>query len=165
MKMMRWLTFGVALALASSTVRPAAPDIYPASSQARTQLAAALRTAAASHKRVIVDFGGNWCPDCVALDRYFHDAQNAPIVEANYVVVHVNIGHMDANVDLAERYGIPLSKGVPALAVLSSHGKLLYSQSSGQFEKMSQLESSALTQFLIKWKPIKPGCSVVNATC
>ncbi|HEV2136924.1 MAG TPA: thioredoxin family protein [Terracidiphilus sp.] len=165
MKIVRLLAIAATLALFSSAARPAAPDIYPQSSQARPDLAAALHTAAASHKRVILDFGGNWCPDCVVLDRYFHDAQNAPIVKANYVVVHVNVGHFDANTDLAQRYGIPLRKGVPALAVLESNGKLLYSQSSGQFEAMSRLESSALTQFLIKWKPTKPGCSVVNANC
>jgi thioredoxin 1 len=165
MKIMLSLAFGVALALVSPAARPAAPDIYPQPSQARADIAAALHTAAASHKRVILDFGGNWCPDCIVLDRYFHDPQNAPIVKANYVVVHVNVGHFDANVDLAERYGIPLHKGVPALAVLDSGGKPLYSQSAGQFEDMSHLESSALTRFLIKWKPVKPGCSVVNANC
>lgn len=165
MKIMRLLAFGAALALASTAARPTATDIYPAPGQARADVAAALHTAAAAHKRVILDFGGNWCPDCIVLDRYFHDAQNAPIVNANYVIVHVNVGHFDANTDLAQRYGIPLSKGVPALAVLSSHGKLLFSQSTGQFEDMRHLESSTLTQFLIKWKPMKPGCSVVNANC
>jgi thioredoxin 1 len=165
MKIMRFLAIGAALALFSSTAHSAAPDIYPQPSQARPDLAAALHASAVSHKRVILDFGGNWCPDCVVLDRYFHDAQNAPIVNANYVVVHVNVGHFDANTDLAQRYGIPLSKGVPALAVLSSHGKLLFSQSTGQFEDMRHLESSALTQFLIQWRPLKPGCSVVNANC
>jgi len=35
------------------------------------------------------------------------------------VLVHVNIGHLDANLDLAEKYEVPLRRGVPALAVLS----------------------------------------------
>ncbi len=77
------------------------------------------------------------------LDLYFHDARNRPILEANFVLVHVNIGHMDANLDLARRYQIPLNKGVPALAVLSENGKLLYSQKGGEFEAMRRLESSA----------------------
>ncbi len=165
MKKWRIFAFGAALTLFAAAAHPAAPDIYPPPSQARTDIAAALRTAAAAHKRVLLDFGGNWCPDCQVLDIYFHDAQNAPIVHANYIVVHINIGQMDANVSLAERYGIPLKKGVPALAVLSSHGKLLYSQSSGQFENMRSLNSSALTQFLIRWKPVKPGCSEVMTNC
>lgn len=164
MKILRFFAFAAILACAA-TARPAAPDIYPAPSQARADIAAALKTAAATHKRIILDFGGNWCPDCQVLALYFHDARNQPIVEANYVVVPVNIGRMDANIDIARRYGIPLNKGVPALAVLSSRGKLLYSQSGGQFEDMRHLESSDLTEFLIKWKPDKAGCSVVNTNC
>jgi thioredoxin 1 len=165
MKTVRLLAFGVIWAVGAAPIHSAAPDIYPAPRRARADIAAALHTAAATHKRVILDFGGNWCPDCIVLDRYFQDARNAPIVRADYVVVHINIGQMDANVDLAERYGIPLSKGVPALAVLSSRGKLLYSQSAGQFEKMSSLQSSALTRFLIQWKPVRPGCPVVRTNC
>jgi len=164
MKTMRLFAFAVALTFAAAA-RPAAPDIYPGPGAANAEIAAALHTAAAAHKRVILDFGGNWCPDCLVLDRYFHDARNQPIVKANYVVVHINIGHMDANVDLARHYGIPLKKGVPALAVLSGSGKVLYSQKGGEFEAMRNMQSSALTQFLIRWKPAKPACSVVNPNC
>lgn len=156
MKTMRLFAFGTVLALAAAAARPAAPNIYPAPEAARADIAAALHAAAATHKRVILDFGGDWCPDCQVLDRYFHDARNEPIVNANYVVVHINIGQMDANVDLASRYGIPLNKGVPALAVLSSSGEVLYSQKGGEFEDMRNLESSALTEFLMRWKPDRP---------
>jgi thioredoxin 1 len=144
-------------ALATVNARPAEREIYPAPAQARADLAAALKTAAASHKRIILDFGGNWCPDCQALDIYFHDATNAPILAANFVLVHVNIGRMDANLDLAEQYGIPLKKGVPALAVLSDTGELLYSQKTGEFESMRRMQSSAVTEFLNRWKPQRTG--------
>ena len=121
--------------------------------QAKADVAAALKTAAAEHKRILLDFGGDWCGDCQVLDIYFHDTANHPILEANFVLVHVNIGHMDANVDIAEKYGVPLHKGVPALAVLDEHGALLFSQKTGEFEDMRHLESSALTKFLLQWKP------------
>src|SRR6266850_2403851 len=81
-------------------------------------LAAALAASAATHKRIILDFGGNWCPDCHVLDLYFHNPVNEPILEADYILVHVNVGRLTENLDLAERYQIPLKKGVPALAVL-----------------------------------------------
>jgi thioredoxin 1 len=127
-------------------------DIYPAPQQAKTDVAAALAAAAKDHKRVILDFGGNWCTDCHVLDLYFHDAANKPLVDANFVLVHVNIGRMNENVDIADRYGIPLRKGVPALAVLDEHGELLYSQKTGEFESMRRLQSSAVTDFLVHWK-------------
>jgi len=141
------LTAGIGLAYSASR------DIYPDPAQAKTDLAAALKTAANSHKRILLDFGGNWCGDCQMLDLYFHDAANLPILEANFVLVHVNIGKMDANLDLAQQYEIPLNKGVPAVAVLDEHGKLLYSQKSGEFEAMRRMETSAVTSFLLQWKP------------
>ena|ERR1700722_19017331 len=150
----RWISatlivlFAVALIPAQSAER----DIYPAPEQAKSDLAAALASAAATHKRIILDFGGNWCTDCHVLDLYFHDPANRPILEANYILVHVNIGRMDENVDIAGRYHIPLRKGVPALAVLGEHGQLLYSQKTGEFEAMRGMQSSAVTDFLMHWK-------------
>ncbi len=90
---------------------------------------------------MILDFGGNWCTDCHVLDLYFHDATNRPLLAANYILVHINIDHRDANVDIAQRYQVPLTNGVPAIAVLMS-GKLLYSQKSGEFEAMRRMQAA-----------------------
>ncbi|HEX3912403.1 MAG TPA: thioredoxin family protein [Steroidobacteraceae bacterium] len=156
--MQQFLRLGPISAAACLIIAFAAParsvqaDIYPAPARASTDIAAALNRAAATHKRVILDFGGNWCTDCHVLDSYFHDAANRPLLEANYILVHVNIGHMDANVDIAERYRIPLSKGVPAVAVLDEHGRLLYSQKTGEFQAMRHMQSGAVSEFLGRWK-------------
>jgi len=165
MKTVKLVVLAALVALGSGTANCGERAIYPDPSQARADLAAALKTAAATHRRVLLDFGGNWCPDCQVLDIYFHDARNKPLLDANFVLVDINIGHMDANLDLAEKYGVPLGKGVPALAVLSEHGELLYSQKSGEFEDMRNLESSALTEFLMKWRPARPVCSVMAVNC
>ena len=145
--------FGPALTPANAQGR----DIYPAPEQASTDLSAGLKAAAASHKHVILDFGGNWCGDCKVLDIYFHDPANKPLLDANFVLIHVNIGRMDQNQKIAERYQVPLAKGVPALAVLDDHGRLLYSQRSGEFEAMRRMDSSAVTSFLLQWKPSRSG--------
>jgi thioredoxin 1 len=138
------------------TARAALPDIYPPAPQATADLDNAIKKAAGEHKRVIVDFGGNWCTDCRVLDLYFHDPANRPILDANYILVHINIGHMDANVPLAERYRIPLNKGVPAIAVLDEQGRLLFSQKAGEFEAMRRMQSAAVTDFLLQWKAGAP---------
>jgi thiol:disulfide interchange protein len=146
------VTFALAAVALAVPTRSAEHDIYPAPDQAKTDLAAALTAAAATHKRVILDFGGNWCPDCRVLDLYFHDSVNRPILDANFILVHVNVGRVNENLEIAERYGIPLRKGVPALAVLGERGELLYSQKSGEFEAMRGMQSSAVTAFLVRWK-------------
>jgi len=155
MKTAKLIALAALLAFAISPARSANRQIYPDPAQAKADLAAALKTAAQTHKRILLDFGGDWCGDCQVLDIYFHDATNRPILESNFVLVHVNIGHIDANLDIAEKYGIPLRKGVPALAVLDENGALLYSQKAGEFEDMRHLESAALTKFLVQWKPAR----------
>jgi thioredoxin 1 len=141
----------VALAVALPAI--ALPDIYPPPEEAQADLVAALKLAAAQHRRVIVDFGGNWCTDCHVLDNYMHDSTNQPLIDASFLVVHVNVGRIDQNLDIAERYGIQLKKGVPAVAVLTSQGKLIYSQTEGEFQDMRHMDSGALTEFLRRWKP------------
>jgi thioredoxin 1 len=161
----RFLAFAAMAFLALGTARPAGRNIYPDPSRAKADIAAALKTAAATHRRVLLDFGGDWCGDCQVLNIYFNDARNKPILDANFVLVDVNVGHMDENVNLAKRYGVPLDKGVPALAVLSERGELLYSQKDGEFEAMRQMESSSVTEFLVHWRPERPGCSAVVVNC
>ena len=48
---------------------------------------------------------------------------------------------------------MPLDKGVPALAVLESDGKLIVSQKNGEFENARASTPEALLEFLNKWKP------------
>ncbi|MGD0630885.1 MAG: thioredoxin family protein [Terracidiphilus sp.] len=165
MKIVKFLVLAALVAIGAATARSASREIYPDPGQANADLAAALKTAAQTHKRVLLDFGGNWCGDCQVLDIYFHNAQNLPILDSNFVLVHVNIGHMDTNLDIASLYQVPLDRGVPALAVLSDKGKLLYSQKGGEFEAMRRMESAAVTSFLVQWKPAKEGCSAVMVNC
>ena len=46
--------------------------IYSATADAHADIAQATSTALKAHKRIILDFGGNWCGDCQVLDIYFH---------------------------------------------------------------------------------------------
>lgn len=153
MKALKLLALAALLTVGTGQAFSATRDIYPDPSRAKADLTAALKIAASTHKRILLDFGGNWCPDCQMLNLYFHDQTNRPLLEANFVLVDVNIGHMDANLDIAQKYEIPLNKGVPALAVLSDTGQLLYSQKGGEFEDMRNMQSSAVTKFLLQWKP------------
>ena len=135
---------------------PAKPDtdLYPPAQEAPSEIKAALARAARDHKRVILVFGGNWCYDCHVLNATFHSKDIAPLVDANYHVVHVNIGDdYDKNLDLAAKYKVPLKRGVPALVVLAPDGSLVYTQQEGEFENSVRLSPADVTEFLKKWAP------------
>jgi thiol:disulfide interchange protein len=124
--------------------------IYPEISAAKGEVAAALKRAKLEHKRVILDFGGDWCGDCQVLDIYFHQSPNKEIVDKHFIEVKVNIGQEDANLDIAHKYGVPIT-GVPALAVLRADGSVLVHQDK-EFSDMRYMKSQSLTDFLNKWK-------------
>ena len=140
------------MATETAPVPIGARHIYSETADPKADIAAALQQASSEHKRVILDFGGDWCGDCQVLDIYFRQPPNRELLANNFVLVHVWIGHMDQHVDVAQKYGIPLSKGVPALAVLAANGSVLYAQRSGEFEKMQQMDPRSVTEFLNTWK-------------
>lgn len=144
----------VAIALcAAASAGAQLRHIYNSQADAHAQIRAALAQAAREHKRVILDFGGNWCGDCQVLDIYLHQEPNAALLDANFVLVDIDICEFNCNLDVAKEYDVPLQPGVPALAVLSSTGRLLYSQRNGEFEAMSGMDPLSVTQFLQRWKP------------
>jgi len=155
----RILTLAVATAIVASSAVcfgqsvKQGKEIYNASADARAEIREALAKATAEHKRVIVVFGANWCYDCHVLDKAFHSSDLAPVLAANYEVVHVDIGKGEKNQDLMTKYEVPMKRGIPGLAVLDSDGKLVYSQKNGEFENARALTPEDFLAFLNKWKP------------
>lgn len=133
---------------------PAQPNaqLYKADANAAQDIRRALATADKQHKNVLLDFGGNWCIDCHVLDNAFHQPRIAPLLNSNYIVVHVDVGKYEKNLDLAKKYHVNLEKGVPSLAVLDSLGKVLYGTS--DFERAHLMSEDDVIQFLDKWKPV-----------
>jgi thiol:disulfide interchange protein len=129
------------------------PQLYRADANAQDEIKQALASAAKEHKRVLLDFGGNWCLDCHVLENAFHRPRIAPLLNDNFVVVHVDVGRYDRNLDLAKRYRVDLEKGVPSLAVLSPRGAVLYS--TADFERARVLSEEDVIAFLDRWKPAR----------
>ena len=127
--------------------------IYAPGLDAHTEVKDAVALASHEHKRVLVIFGANWCYDCHVLDLAFHRPDIEPVLKKNYEVVHVDVGEGNKNQDLMQQYQVPMKKGIPAIAVLDSDGKLLYSQQGGEFEKARALAPEDVLAFLNKWKP------------
>ena len=129
-------------------------DIYPATADAHAEIKEAEEKAAKANKRLLLVFGANWCFDCHVLDLAFQRAELAPIVAANYEIVHIDLGPDEKkNADLVQQYEIPLDKGIPAMAIADSSGKLVVSQKNGEVEDARGLTPEVLAEFLNKWRP------------
>lgn len=133
------------------------PRLYSDPSEAQAELKAAEARATREHKRVIVMFGANWCYDCHVLDTTLHSKDFAPLMQANYVLVHINLGEEGKdNNDLAAELGVGLNRGIPSLGVLEPDGKVVFAQKDGEFESTVRIGPEDVRAFLEKWKPASP---------
>jgi protein disulfide-isomerase len=82
-----------------------------------------------------------------------HKAELAALIAQNFVIVKIDVGRMDKNLDLAEQYRVPLKHGIPALAVLGSRGTLLYAMDQGQFADARHMSYDGIKAFFEQWKP------------
>lgn len=137
------------LAAAAAGVR-AAPGPYDESADAKAQIAATLAEAAQARVPVLVVFGANWCGDCKVLDLAFKEGAAAPLVARNFRVVKVDVGRFDRNVALAESYGVPLKRGIPAVAVLSPQGQVLYATKAGELADARNMGDTAIHEFFAR---------------
>jgi thiol:disulfide interchange protein len=137
---------------ASATVQTL-PDGYDATRNAKADIQAALAAAAKEHREVLIDFGANWCPDCRALEVMFHSAQVEPLLQKDYLVVAVDVGQWNHNIDLAEQYVNLQASGIPALVVLQSNGTLLTATNDGSFSNARTMDPGQVSAFLTRWAP------------
>jgi thiol:disulfide interchange protein len=133
--------------------RPATinPKLYREGANATKEIQEARAAALKQNKRVLLVFGANWCIDCHILDRAFHQPRVAPLLQGNYVVVHIDVGQYDKNLALAKQYHVDLGKGVPSVAVIDAKNALV--TSSSEFEKAHLLTEQDVIDFLDQWKP------------
>jgi thiol:disulfide interchange protein len=133
------------------------PDIYDVHADGSAQIAAAVGRAAAEHKRVIVDFGANWCIWCRRLNATFEgDPSVSRALKRDFVVVLVDVNTRNGvkrNADLVARYGNPVSHGIPVLVVLDSDGRQLTTKDSGELEEGDAHSPAKINAFLASWAP------------
>jgi thiol:disulfide interchange protein len=60
-------------------------NLYSETADPANEIDRAERVARRDHKRILLDFGGNWCGDCQVLGFYYHQAPNAELLAKYYV--------------------------------------------------------------------------------
>lgn len=117
-------------------------DIYDESADARQQIADALASAKKENRRVLIQWGANWCGWCHLLhDTMKNDPKLRRKLQYEYDVVLIDIGRFDKNMDLARRYRADI-KGVPYLTILDADGNVLLNQETGSLEASDDPDKS-----------------------
>jgi len=134
------------------------PDIYDPAADGTALITAALRQARAEHKRVLLDFGANWCPWCHALHRAFTASPGvARFLGEHYVVVMIDVNKRHGfarNAAVNDKYGNPIRLGLPVLVVLDAAGRPIVTQDTGALEKGDGTEAddpAKVLAMLQKW--------------
>jgi thiol:disulfide interchange protein len=73
-------------------------------------------------KRVLLEFGANWCPYCRRLDATLKQDKIASYVNSHFITIKVNVGKYNQNEDIAKRYDLKVRKGIPVMLVLDHNG-------------------------------------------
>ena len=129
------------------------PSLYDEQVDAKQEIALALGQAQSENKYVLLDFGADWCPDCHALAHLFEDDQVKPFIDENYVVVHINVGYWDANLDISERYGDPIAQGIPAVVILDPTEQIVTTTKNGELATARTATKQDILDFLQTWAP------------
>jgi thioredoxin-related protein len=110
----------------------------------------AIKEATKTHKRIILDVGGEWCIWCHRLDTLFiKNPDLYKYMNDYFVYVKVNMSPENRNKELLSKY--PPIPGYPHWFVLDSNGKLLKSESSGEFEEGKGHSPKKVMAFLKEW--------------
>jgi thiol-disulfide isomerase/thioredoxin len=127
------------------------PLPYDESADANADVAAGLAKAKATHRLLLVDLGGNWCPDCRLLAALMRQPEVARFVEAHYVVVTVDVGRFNRNLQIPARWGVNAVTGAPSILIIDRRGKLIDRDHIKALSDARHMTPQALADWLASW--------------
>ena len=130
----------------------AADSLYHPKADARKEIALAVAKARAQNKQVLIQAGGNWCGWCIEFNRLVtNDTSLHSIIQANYIVYHLNYSQENKNPAIFKSYGFPNRFGFPVFLVLNADGKLIHTQNSSYLELGKSYDAAKVKEFLLSW--------------
>jgi protein disulfide-isomerase len=130
-----------------ATTVAAGPLPYDETADANVVVRQALAGAKANKVPVLVILGANWCEDCRALDNALKSGRSAQLLAREFMVVKVDVGNFDRNLDLVAAYGNPIKQGIPAVVVLSPNNEILYATKAGELADARRMSEVGIYEF------------------
>ncbi len=128
-----------------------AGDADPKAVDAKVERARA--QALREHKLLLIDMGGNWCGDCRILAGTMELPSVKRFVDQHYVEVTVDSGrHMDQNLQVPSRYGVPKLTGVPSVFVVDPRSdRLVDAGHTPALADARHMSPQGLADWLARW--------------
>ena len=129
------------------------PLPYDESANADAAVAAAKARALRTHKKLLIDLGGNWCLDCRVLAGTIALPELKRWVDRHYEVVTVDIGRWDKNRQVSEHYGIHgRLAGAPSILIVDPRtDRLLNRGHEAALADARSMTPQALADWLAGW--------------
>ncbi|MBV1832843.1 thioredoxin family protein [Novacetimonas pomaceti] len=132
-------------------LRPTVPaQPYGPAAGAQEQISKAFEQARATGRKVLLDFGGNWCPDCRILSGLMEDPAVAPWIARHFVVAMINVERMNTNLEFLTQRGLHI-EAVPTVLILTAQGKLLNADGLTALGDARSMSSQAVIDLLASW--------------
>jgi len=128
-------------------------NLYKPDEKAEAEITRAVSEAQKSVKHVLIQIGGNWCSWCARFHEFVKkDAQLDSLMNANYIVYHLNYSKENYNVKLLTKYNFPQRFGFPVFLILDGEGNLLHTQNSWYLEDgKTSYEREKVKSFFTEW--------------
>ncbi len=128
--------------------------IYHPEADAKSDINAAVKKAAAEQRHVLLMIGGNWCRWCKMFEKFMHqDAAVDSAMNANYIFQHVNYSKENKNSAVMTELNFPQRFGFPVFVVLNEKGERIHTQSSAYLEQGEGYDSKKVIEFFDQWGP------------
>src|SRR3954462_12298093 len=125
---------------------------YDEGANADAAVSAAFARAQKSHKRVMIDLGGNWCVDCIVLANFMKLPEMQRFMAAHYELVAVDVGRFNRNLQIPARFGVTKKlEGVPALLIVTPDGKLINDKDVFATASASEMTPKSVADYLAKY--------------
>jgi protein disulfide-isomerase len=121
---------------------------YDENADALDSISKALKIAKLENKYVLLQMGGNWCPDCRTLGEYFTRPDIKAWLHDRVILVSVDVGEWNRNLDIVETYGNPISEGIPALVLLNSENEVMFATLAGELASVRSMSKDDLIVWL-----------------
>jgi thioredoxin-related protein len=101
-------------------------------------------------KLILIQIGGNWCPWCHKLERFFNKNDNVnALLDETFIPIKVNVSPENDNEAFLNE--MPEFEGYPFIVITDAQGEILNSRTSGALEEGNGYSETKFIAYFKYW--------------